>query len=46
MALKLKAKGIERVRPLKGGFHEWREKGYPLKDYQQDVEWHRAFAKT
>ena len=29
MALLLRAKGIERVRPLDGGLDEWRRLGYP-----------------
>ena len=30
MALLLKKKGIERVRPLQGGLDAWRERGYPI----------------
>jgi len=30
VALRLRALGIQRVRPLAGGFPGWREKGYPL----------------
>jgi len=30
VALQLRAKGIQRVRPLLGGYAAWREKGYPL----------------
>ncbi|HEV8306473.1 MAG TPA: hypothetical protein VGW35_02300 [Methylomirabilota bacterium] len=30
MALILRRRGIDRVRPLLGGFHAWRERGYPL----------------
>ncbi len=29
MALILRRRGIERVRPLAGGFHAWRDRGYP-----------------
>ena len=29
MALILRGRGIERVRPLAGGFHAWRDLGYP-----------------
>jgi len=29
VALLLKRRGIERVRPLAGGFRAWRERGYP-----------------
>jgi 3-mercaptopyruvate sulfurtransferase SseA len=30
VALLLRRRGIERVRPLAGGFHAWRDRGYPL----------------
>jgi 3-mercaptopyruvate sulfurtransferase SseA len=30
VALLLRRRGIERVRPLAGGFHAWRALGYPL----------------
>jgi len=29
VALILRRRGIERVRPLAGGFHAWRDLGYP-----------------
>ncbi len=29
-AMRLKAKGIGRVRPLEGGFDGWRERGFPV----------------
>jgi len=29
-ALKLQKLGVERVRPLKGGFHGWQQLGYPM----------------
>jgi len=32
MALKLRAMGIHRVRPLRGGYDEWKKLGYPLVD--------------
>jgi rhodanese-related sulfurtransferase len=32
MALALRKIGIHRVRPLRGGFEEWRRLGYPLVD--------------
>ena len=32
MALILRRRGIERVRPLAGGFRAWRDLGYPLTD--------------
>ena len=30
MALILRRRGIERVRPLAGGFYAWRDLGYPV----------------
>ena len=30
VALLLKRRGIERVRPLAGGFRAWRDLGYPM----------------
>ena len=30
MALILRRRGIERVRPLAGGFRAWRDLGYPM----------------
>lgn len=33
VALQLYALGINRVRPLRGGFEGWRDAGYPLVDY-------------
>ena len=32
MALLLKRYGIERVRPLAGGYRAWRDLGYPMAD--------------
>jgi membrane protein DedA with SNARE-associated domain/rhodanese-related sulfurtransferase len=32
MALRLRAMGINRVRPLRGGYDEWKKLGYPLVD--------------
>jgi membrane protein DedA with SNARE-associated domain/rhodanese-related sulfurtransferase len=32
MALKLRGMGIDRVRPLRGGYDEWKKLGYPLVD--------------
>jgi rhodanese-related sulfurtransferase len=29
-ALKLRGRGVRRVRPLDGGFEAWRERGYPV----------------
>jgi 3-mercaptopyruvate sulfurtransferase SseA len=33
VAQKLKRLGVTRVRPLAGGFHAWRELGYPLQEF-------------
>jgi rhodanese-related sulfurtransferase len=30
VALILLKKGVKRVRPLLGGFHAWRDQGYPV----------------
>lgn len=30
MALQLRKHGIRRVRPLLGGFHEWKKLGFPM----------------
>jgi rhodanese-related sulfurtransferase len=30
VALILRGRGIERVRPLAGGYHGWRGRGYPV----------------
>jgi 3-mercaptopyruvate sulfurtransferase SseA len=32
VALQLRKHGIRRVRPLLGGFHEWKKLGFPLVD--------------
>jgi rhodanese-related sulfurtransferase len=32
-ALRLKNRGIERVRPLEGGLQGWRDRGYPLASF-------------
>lgn len=32
MALQLRRHGIRRVRPLLGGYHAWKDLGYPLDD--------------
>jgi 3-mercaptopyruvate sulfurtransferase SseA len=39
MALKLKAVGITRVRPLLGGFAEWKQRGYKLEDALEKIGW-------
>jgi 3-mercaptopyruvate sulfurtransferase SseA len=30
VALLLRKRGIQRIRPLQGGLEEWRKQGYPL----------------
>lgn len=37
MALELRRMGIDRVRPLRGGFDEWRRLGYPLVEIEPVV---------
>jgi 3-mercaptopyruvate sulfurtransferase SseA len=34
VALLLKRRGVERVRPLEGGLDAWREHGFPLDQYE------------
>ncbi len=34
MALQLRSMGINRVRPLRGGYEEWKKLGYPLVDIE------------
>ena len=36
MALLLKRRGVERVRPLAGGLNAWSALGYPLEDRRED----------
>jgi len=36
VALQLRRKGIQQVRPLAGGFFGWRDKGYPLVPFFED----------
>jgi rhodanese-related sulfurtransferase len=38
VALLLRKRGIERVRPLEGGFESWRKLGFPLQSLQPPVE--------
>jgi 3-mercaptopyruvate sulfurtransferase SseA len=33
----LNRRGIKRVRPLAGGFNEWRERGYPVEKVETAV---------
>jgi len=35
VALQLRKHGIRHVRPLLGGFHEWKRLGFPLVDIQE-----------
>jgi len=44
MALKLRSMGITRVRPLLGGFGEWKKHGYPLEDGATRIGWRIASA--
>jgi membrane protein DedA with SNARE-associated domain/rhodanese-related sulfurtransferase len=37
VAMRLHKLGIYRVRPLRGGFDGWKQAGYPLYDYVQDL---------
>ena len=37
VAMQLHKLGVYRVRPLRGGFDGWKEAGYPLYDYVEDV---------
>jgi membrane protein DedA with SNARE-associated domain/rhodanese-related sulfurtransferase len=37
LAMQLHKMGIYRVRPLRGGFDGWKQAGYPLVDYVEDV---------
>jgi 3-mercaptopyruvate sulfurtransferase SseA len=37
VALILRRRGIERVRPLAGGFHAWRDLGYPVQPLPRAV---------
>jgi len=42
VALKLRGLGIARVRPLLGGFGEWKRLGYPLEEAIEDIGWKSA----
>jgi rhodanese-related sulfurtransferase len=35
MAMKLRQNGIYRVRPLLGGFDQWKKLGFPLQEYEE-----------
>lgn len=37
MALNLRKIGVYRVRPLRGGFDEWKRLGYPLEDIPENI---------
>jgi 3-mercaptopyruvate sulfurtransferase SseA len=39
LALKLQRMGITRIRPLLGGYDEWKRRGYPLQDAKQTTDW-------
>jgi 3-mercaptopyruvate sulfurtransferase SseA len=36
VALRLRRHGIRNVRPLLGGYHAWKDLGYPLEDVPED----------
>jgi 3-mercaptopyruvate sulfurtransferase SseA len=36
--------GITRVRPLLGGFNQWKRLGYPLEDAADRIGWHSLTA--
>ena len=38
MALQLRRHGIRNVRPLLGGYHAWKELGYPLDEVLVPIE--------
>ena len=38
LALQLHRFGVNRVRPLRGGFEGWRDAGYPLVEYAPPAE--------
>jgi 3-mercaptopyruvate sulfurtransferase SseA len=42
VALQLRKLGIRRVRPLLGGFHEWKRLGFPLAGIEQPANAHLA----
>ena len=46
VALQLHKFGVNRVRPLRGGFEVWRDLGYPLQDYVPPVEAARLLEST
>lgn len=37
MALQLRKHGIRHVRPLLGGFHEWKDLNFPMINIEEDV---------
>jgi len=46
VALILRRRGIERVRPLAGGFRAWRDLGFPMTDLVARTETQAAQALT
>jgi rhodanese-related sulfurtransferase len=46
LALKLKKMGITRVRPLLGGFGEWKRLGFPLEDGADKIGWRSVAASS
>jgi 3-mercaptopyruvate sulfurtransferase SseA len=37
VAQQLKRLGVTQVRPLAGGFHDWRERGFPLQEFYAEL---------
>jgi 3-mercaptopyruvate sulfurtransferase SseA len=35
VALLLRRKGVQKIRPLAGGFDGWRERGYPVAEHKK-----------
>ena len=46
MALILRRRGIERVRPLAGGFRAWRDLGYPMTGLAAPASANRELARV
>ena len=46
MALILRRRGIERVRPLAGGFRAWRDLGYPMTGLAAAASANRELARV
>jgi 3-mercaptopyruvate sulfurtransferase SseA len=46
VALKLRRFGITRVRPLSGGYAEWKRLGFPLEDAAEGIDWQSTAASV